>query len=165
MTQSAFSLCTGHIVFLLPGCKQLLSMFLWGSKQKKKKTVLRPSKGCRVKFFCRSFLVTLSNSVSVGCFSFQTFVGCKTSSFLLTATPLVWLCAFLFSFAPLCRLFLFTRGNTQQNSSSFVMKKQEQTGRAERGMDLFSSSAPLQEYQNVPAGLPAWRIQTNARPF
>lgn len=145
MTQSAFSLCTGHIVFLLPGCKQLMSMFLWGLKKKKKK-VLRPSQGCRVTFFCRSFLVTLSNSVSVGCFSFQNFVGCKTSSFLLTAKPLIWLCAFLFSFAPLCCSFLFTRGNTQQNSSSFVMKKQEQTGRTERRMDLFSFSAPLQEY-------------------
>lgn len=43
--------------------------------------------------------------------------------------------------------FFFTRGNTQQNSSSFVMKKQEQTGRTERRMNLFSSSAPLQEYQ------------------
>lgn len=120
--RSAFLIYSGHIVFLLPGCTQLLSMLV-----SEKKEVLQPSLVCRA----RPLLPTphpapigtlsftgLSNSVSVRCFKFQCSVGCQTSSFLLTTAPpaplppTVSLCDFPLSSA--ARSSLHLREGTQK---------------------------------------------------
>lgn len=126
---SAFSLYIGHIVFSLLSCTQLQSVFLL---REKKKRVLRPSLGlqgdlCFSFFFpCNVSFAGLSNSVLVGCYNFQSSVGCTESSCLLLSS-----CGFLFSFTLLRHLFLLTRGSAHKNSNSFVMNKWEQTGQME----------------------------------
>lgn len=80
--QSGISVYSGHIVVSLPGCTQLLSMFVWEKKCFDHHWVA----GWDFFFFFCSGNVSftgLSNSVLVGCFNFQRSVGCTTSSYLL----------------------------------------------------------------------------------
>lgn len=169
-TESGFSFYGGHIVFLLPGCTQLLSMF-W---EKSASTIM----GCGMRFL--SFFsgnvsfAGLSNSVLVGCFKFQRSVGCKTSSFLLTTAPSS-LCDFLFSFALLRRSFLLTRGRVHKNPNSFVIKKWERTcGLREGGNTCSVALFRIRSSSGIPNVAAAWdywnrrslgRIQTMSNGF
>lgn len=116
--------CSGHIVFSLPGCKQLLSMFVW---EKNKKKCFDHHWFPGWDFFSGNVsFARLSNSVLVGCFKFQRSMGCKTSSFLLSTVPASSF-DFLFSFALRRCSFLLTRGRVHKNSNIFVTKKCEWT--------------------------------------
>lgn len=129
---------SGHIVFSLPGCTQLLSMFVW-EKSASAVTGLQREFFFFFFFTGNVFLTGLSNSVLVGCFKFHCSVGCKTSSFLLTTAPSSSF-DFLFSFALLHCSFSLTQGREGwlQKFKQLCNKEMEVDVRTAGGMKILA---------------------------